>query len=486
MPLPLLTPAHFPDYQLNHELPETVLQFGTGALLRGLVDAIIDESNQGSNPMGRVVAVASTQSGRSQALNDQRGMFTHVLEGKFEGETVQKAYVNTGISRVLPANTDWDAVMEVAKSPALKWVISNTTEIGIQYHKDDLQAGPPQSFPAKLTAVLWKRYRAFEGDPSKGLVILPTELITDNGQQLKRIVQKQVEDHQLSPAFWEWVETSCVFCNTLVDRIVTGTPGPERVEELQASWGYTDHLITVSEPYALWAIEAPEKWHEHIGFSDAQKGVILSEDIQPYRERKLRILNGTHTFCVALGFLRGLTTVREMMEDDYMSNFVKRIALEEIPASLEGEVTDAESFAKEVLERFTNPYLDHKLLDICFQYTTKMKARNLLSIHRYIQKQGKVPLAMVEGFAAYLHFLRPREKAENSYYGMWNGNRYPINDAFAEQWMQLWEEYSDDNPEKWLHSVLQDQSLWGEDLTELPGFASEVEKAFVSWTSKQD
>ena len=465
------------EAQLNY--PEKVLQFGSGALLRGFIDFFIDEAHHKNLFDGKVVVVNSTRSGRGAAFNEQDGLFTLCIEGFAKGETVKEYIVNGAISRAISAADEWEQVLECAKNPDISVITSNTTEVGITLKEDDdLQASPPQSFPGKLTAFLYERYKTFNGSEESGLVIFPTELILDNGSKLKKIVLTLAEKNGLETNFIHWIEKSNLFCNTLVDRIVPGTPDEEKQQAIFEELGFTDDLLTVSEVYRLFAIEGDkELLLKKAPFLQADDSIIISEDITPYRERKLRILNGGHTISVAAGFLCGMETVYDCMEDEVMKQFITRVIHDEIVPSLDIDQAMAKEFADDVLDRFRNPFLNHQLLSITLQYTSKMNMRNAPTFAKYSDKFGKAPELMCAGFAAYLLFARPQKVSEGKYYGIYENKEYLINDDKAEYLMSLWAEVEEKNPRQiqtLVHQFLTNENLWEVRLDKIEGLEEKI------------
>ena len=471
MSLPRLSPAFLP-----HPLPAPgplILQIGTGALLRGLVASIVDTQNQtAASPTG-IVAVSSTRSRRSQWLQEQGGLFTLRVEGYAQGAVQQSHTLNTAIRQAMPAAEDWPAVLDLARQPALVAVVSNTTEVGIRYEPEPLFDRPPATFPGKLTALLYARYQALGGDMDRGLVILPCELLEDNGERLRQCVHQHVLDHRLDPGFRRWLDEACLFPNTLVDRIVTGTPSGAAYEQLSQELGYEDHLLTVTEPYALWAIEGDEALARRLPFA-GHPAVVVAPAITPFRERKLRILNGTHTLMVALGYLSGLDTVAACTQDPEMGAFLAHLMEAEIVPTLPAGVPGGAAFAAEVLDRFRNPFLAHQLLDISLQYSSKMQMRNVATFQRYAQLRGEAPRAMSLGFAAFLAFSRPVAEEGGKWYGQRGHERYQLRDDQAPAWAQRWATYAGGDPTTWVAGVLADTSLWGTDLSQLPGLTAQV------------
>ncbi len=473
-----------PDDKLPR-LPEKVLQFGSGALLRGFTDFFIDQANRSGIFNGRVVIVNSTRSGRSNLFNEQEGLFTLCVEGFAKGETVREYIINAAVSRAISAADHWPEVLRCAHNPELSVITSNTTEVGITLKEDeDLSASPPASFPGKLAAFLYERFRAFNGNADKGVVVLPTELILDNGQKLKEIVLALAEKNKLPADFVQWLQQANTFCNTLVDRIVPGTPDEAKQKEISETLGYHDELLTVSEVYRLFAIEGPSSLREKIPFVQADDSIIIDEDITPYRERKLRILNGGHTISVAAGFLCGLETVYDCMQSELMSAFINRVMLNEIVPSLDINQEMAKSFAEDVQDRFRNPFLNHKLISITLQYSSKMNMRNGKTFVRYASKFGKPPEIMCAGFAAYLLFTRPVQVKDGKYFGEHNGTYYPINDDAAEYFMHAWAKVNlgeDDDINHFVREVLFQSGLWDQELTEINGFADAVSNCLIQY-----
>ena len=468
------------------DYPERIIQFGSGALLRGLVDFFVDRANQQGTFRGRAVIVNNTRSGRGALFNEQDGLFTLCVEGFADGETQKDYLVISSVSRALPAIDHWPEVLKCAANPDITVAVSNTTEIGITLHEDDdLSAHPPQSFPGKLTAYLHERFRQLGGTADTGMVILPTELIIDNGSKLRDIVLRLAEINQLSEAFVAWVREHNTFCNTLVDRIVPGEPDEEKQRAIEEALGYQDGLLTVSEIYRFLAIQGdPESLYRRVPFLKTDPGIVIAEDITPYRERKLRILNGGHTISVAAGFLSGLETVYDCMEDEVLSAFIQQVIREEIVPSLEIDATMAQEFAEDVLDRFRNPFLNHRLISITLQYTSKMNMRNGLTFRRYYDKFGKVPERMCAGFAAYLLFTRPVREQGDTYYGEFRGNSYPIRDDqaafFYEQWQGV-DPSEEVAVEAFVREVLSHNTFWDQDLLNLGNFRERVTHYLVQF-----
>lgn len=448
--------------------PECVLQFGTGALLRGLPDVFVDEANREGRSVGRIVMVGSTGSGRAAALEEQDGLYTLCIRGLRDGEAVDETHLVASVSRALAASSDWAAVLDVARSPDLRLVVSNTTEVGIADDPEDRRdLDPPRSFPGKLAAVLAARAEAHDYAPEAGLVVLPCELIEGNGDRLGALVRRHAERWGLGDRFLAWLGSSVVFANTLVDRIVPGTP--DDTEDLAARLGYRDDLLTVAEPYRLWAIEGDAALAERIPFAGLD-GVIVTDDLAPYRERKVRILNGGHTATVPAALLCGLTTVTEAMEDAVVGPFVRRTILDEIVPSLDLDAGTAVSFAHDVLDRFANPFVRHDLLGITFQQTTKLGVRVVPSILGYAAKRGAAPPLLTAGVAAFLASTRPGVLPAAG----------PGDDA-ADDWRARWAGV-DPSSEAALRQFAHDavSTVWGSHLGAADGVAEGVADALVA------
>lgn len=432
----------------NHlELPEKVLQFGTGVLLRGLPDYYIDKANKAGIFNGRVVMVKSTDKGGTDSFVKQDYLYTHCVQGILNGQKVEACIVNAAVSRVLSAATEWKAVLACAENPDMQIIISNTTEVGITLTDDDVHAAVPKSFPGKLLAFLLHRYEK----KGKGMVIVPTELISDNGQKLKAIVLELAVRNGLDKAFINWLDQENHFCSSLVDRIVPGA--------VSADSGYEDELMIMSEVYSLWAIEAADPSIKKVlSFAEADSSIVIAPDINVFRELKLRLLNGTHTLSCGLAILAGFETVRHAMEDPAMQAYISSLMKSEIvPAITDIYIREdaAIRFAESVLDRFRNPYIDHRWTSITMQYTSKMKMRVVPVLQQHYQRSHEVPALMALGFAAYLLFMRNED----------------IKDDHATFFREKWEQQE---PAVLVRNVLADVNLWGTDLNVLKGFAHAV------------
>ncbi len=456
-------------------LPEKVVQFGTGVLLRALPDYYIDKANKQGLFNGRIVVIKSTVGNGVDTFNNQDGLFTHCMRGIEDGRKIEKNSINASISRVLSATDDWDSVLQCATDPNIQVVISNTTEVGITLVKDDIHASPPVSFPGKIAAFLFKRYKYFKGDESKGMVIIPTELIPANGTTLKAIVWELAQQNNLETAFINWITNANTFCNSLVDRIVPGKLPPGEQMEVERESGYKDELMIMSEPYGLWAIEADSEHVKKIlAFHLADEGVIITPDIHVFRELKLRLLNGSHTFSCGLAHLAGFKTVKQAMDNEVFEAYISNLMMREIVPSITSDGLPAEqaiNFAKKVLDRYRNPFIRHQWLSITLQYTSKMVMRNICLIKNYFERYATVPGYMALGLAGHLLFMKCEKSADGKYYGKHNGELYLVNDDHASYFSEKWNSY---NIDQFVETVFRDKKLWGENLAEFPGLPEAV------------
>lgn len=455
------------------DLPEKVVQFGTGVLLRALPDYFIDKANRCGIFNGRIVVVKSTGGGDTSDFDKQDCLYTLCMRGVFDGRPVQENVICSSVSRVLSAATSWGAVLECAHNPAISIVISNTTEVGIELVKENIHGTPPSSYPAKLLAFLYERFKAFDGSEKSGLVIIPTELISDNGDKLKSIVHELAQWNQLDKAFIEWLSTTNHFCNSLVDRIVPGKPAEPVKAALEKELGYTDELMIMSEVYSLWAIEGNEYVKSVLSFAPADAGVVIADNITMFKELKLRLLNGTHTLSCGVAFLAGITTVREAMTNKLLRQFIQQLMTKEIAVAIPFPLSekDALDFSAKVLDRFSNPSIEHQWISITLNYTAKLKMRVVPVLQRYYGQYKMVPENIATGFAAWLLFMKSVKKEADNYFGEHNGKLYPVKDEMAPYFFDLWQHSSVDNLVK---VVLSNTTLWDADLTLLEGLADSV------------
>jgi len=451
--------------------PEKVLQFGEGNFLRAFVDYWFDMSNEKVGWNGKCVLVQPISQGLAGLINAQQGLYTLYLRGRENGEKVDRKRVISSVSRCLNPyeKADYDAMMAVAVSDSLEYIVSNTTEAGIVYdpacRKDDT---PPSSFPGKLTQVLYKRWQAGKG----GLVILSCELIDNNGKELLKCVNQYIEAWQLEPDFKKYVNEACTFCSTLVDRIVPGRiRDPEEVKKLEEENGYQDQLIDVGEVFGVWNIEGPDWLADRLPFRKAGLNCPVVPDVTPYKKRKVRILNGAHTGFVLGAYLAGFDIVRDCMHDDTVRGFMNKMLYEEVIPTLPLDKKDLEDFASAVQDRFNNPFVNHELMSISLNSTSKWRARNMPSFLEYMEKTGKLPVCLSMSFAAYIAFFSS-DIQELGDKGLVcrrpKGDTYTCSD---DRWaLEFYWEHRQDSVEDLVRAVMSNRQMWGRDLTEIPGF----------------
>lgn len=464
-------------------LPEKVLQFGTGVLLRGLPDYFIDKANKQNIFNGRIVVVKSTDNGDTDAFKVQDGLFTLLERGFENGMRSEKTVINASISRVLSVKEEWDTILKCAADPAMQVIISNTTEVGIALVESDAFAVKPVSFPGRILSFLQARYDAFNGSDEAGMVIIPTELIPDNGTQLKNIVLTLTKLKGSTDSFIHWLTNANDFCNSLVDRIVPGKLSAADQAIVEKQLGYEDQLMIMSETYRLWAIETTSvRTKTILSFSKVDEGVVLSPDINKFRELKLRLLNGTHTLSCGLAHLAGFQTVKDAMDNEHFADYVSSLMLQEIaPLVVKNEISleEANHFASQVIDRFKNPYIKHLWLGITVQYTSKMVMRTLPLLEKQYARTTEVPELMALGFAAFILFMRSIKETDNTYYNEYNGVHYRLQDDKAELLYAKWQAGSMDTI---VERILADEAIFGIDITQFPGFVDAVNLYLTSLT----
>ena len=381
---------------------EKVMQFGEGNFLRAFVDDFFDIANEKAGYNGKVVLVQPIAQGLTDLINQQEGLYTLYLRGSENGVKVDDKRVISAVSRCINPYGEWDKVLDFARSDDLEIIVSNTTEAGIVHDTEStFDQTPPVSFPAKLTRVLYERWTA--GKP--GIVMLSCELIDNNGKELLKCVNQYIDDWKLDDGFRKWVNEENVFCSTLVDRIVPGRiRDPEEVKALAEKNGYDDPLTDVGEVFGIWVIEGPDGLEDRLPFKKAGVPVIVVPDVTPYKKRKVRILNGAHTGFVLGAYLAGFDIVRDCMHDDTVREYMNKMLYEEVIPTLPLDRKDLEDFARAVQDRFNNPFVNHELMSISLNSTSKWRARNMPTFLDYVQEKGKLPKCLTTSFAAYVAF----------------------------------------------------------------------------------
>ena len=370
-------------------------------------------------------------------------------------------------------HSDYEAVMACAENPDLRYITCNTTEAGIAYDPScQFTETPPSSYPAKLTQFLYRRFQTFGKEAGKGFVILACELIDNNGKELEKCVLNYAKQWELGDEFINWIQQENIFCSTLVDRIVTGFPRNEAAA-INEENGYEDNIIDTGEVFGFWVIEGPESLKKELPFAEAGLPVLITDDHKPYKQRKVRILNGAHTSMVLGAYLAGQNIVRDCMHDDTILNFMNKTIYEEIIPTLSLSEEDCKDFAAAVTERFKNPFIDHALMSISLNSTSKWKARVMPSLEGYVAKFNKLPKCITASFAFYISFYRGTELTDAGLVAKRpNGDTYTISDDRAV--LEFYYAHRTDSAKELVHAVCTNTDFWGKDLTEIPGFEEEV------------
>jgi tagaturonate reductase len=454
-----------------------ILQIGDGNFLRAFADWMIDVANGAGKLNGEVTIVQPLPRGIAASLNAQDGIYTVLLRGVQGGQPVESRRVVTCVRGALDPYTQWSETLAAAADHATRFVISNTTEAGIAYADEPFEPGTcPKGFPAKVAALLYGRWQALSGDKAPGLVFLPCELIDKNGAKLAECVLRHVDAWRLPAAFAAWVRGANVFCNTLVDRIVPGFPAAE-ADALYAKFGYADPLLVAAEPFHVWDIEGPAELAREFPLHDAGLDVVFVPDLAPYRTRKVRVLNGAHTGCSLAAFGAGLDTVREMTEDPVVAKFLARVMFEEIVPFVPMPEAECRAYADTILERFANPHIRHELISIALNSVSKWQVRVLPTVRDYAAARGKAPPCLAFSLAALLRFYDGKPGADGELTGERPGGTYPIRDN-AEVLAILSSAFrAHPDAAAAVPVLLRDVRLWQEDLTAIPGLASQVAHA---------
>lgn len=443
--------------------PERVLQIGGGNFLRAFVDWMLDVYNEKTQANLGVFLVTPISIDNYKSWQEQDGLYHVITRGLQNGQIVEETQLVKSISRVFHLYPRWQKFLESAENPDLRFIISNTTEAGIRFSADDkLTDAPPNEFPAKLTLWLYRRYRHFNGSAEAGCIFIPVELILKNGEALRRCILQNVENWKLEEDFKKWINEANIFCNTLVDRIVPGI----REEDLPKEWeriGYRDTMMTQGEAFHFWAIEGPETVAKELPLNKVGLNVVFTDDLTPYRTRKVRILNGAHTSMVPVGYLYGIETVREAVEHEVVGRFVQKVIFDEIIPTLDLPDEELQQFARDVVDRFKNPFIKHQLISISLNSVSKFETRVLPSILEYQRRKEELPAGLIFSMAALLHF----------YKGEYEGKTIPLNDdpqaiSFLKD---LWEKCDGTEAamEDLAEKVLQWKYAWKKDLSEIDG-----------------
>lgn len=458
-----MTPKKLNRSNFQHKkYTERIVQFGEGNFLRAFADHMIHQMNQQAAFDAGVVVVQPIRHGMAHLLNEQDGLYTVFLNGIKKGEAVSESELVDCIQRAVNPYESFDEFIQIADNPNLRFVLSNTTEAGIAYRSEDKPIDtPPESFPGKLTVLLKRRFDRFSSAANKGLIVIPCELIERNGESLKRIVLRYALEWGYGEEFIKWINNHNVFANTLVDRIVPGYPR-SKIKELTDKLGYEDQLIVEGEQFHLWVIEGLGHYRHEIPTTEAGLNVLFTDDLTPYRTRKVRILNGAHTAMVPVAYLYGHEFVRESVEDEVIGKFILETIREEICPTLELPANELSDFTDDVIDRFRNPYLQHALMSISLNSFAKFKTRVLPSLLAYREINQSLPTRLCFSLACLLLFYR----------GRYNGKEIALHDDqevldFAKQ---LWDSF-DQNQDVGLlvRGFLSQEKFWGLDLNEIAG-----------------
>jgi len=454
------------------ERPIKVLQFGEGNFLRGFVDDMIDAANEEGIFDGSVVLVKPISFGSLDMFHEQECQYTLLLRGLVDGQEKQIERVITSVTDAVDPYEEYSKYSCFAKLDSLRFIVSNTTEAGIVYDDmDSISMDPPKTFPGKLTKFLFDRYNVFSGDTSKGLIILPVELIDDNGIELKKCVMNFAHLWELEEGFVSWINDACVFCSTLVDRIITGYPG-EEAADICERLGYQDNLIITGEPFALWVIESEKNIQDEFPLDKAGLPVIFTDNQKPYKQRKVRILNGAHTSFVLMSYLAGNDYVLESMQDRLVKGFITETIFDEVIPTLTLPEEELKEFANAVIDRFENPFIKHALLSISLNSISKWRARCLPSLLGYVDKYEKLPKNLTFSLASLVAFYNGSEIKDGALIGSRFGKEYKIMDDADV--LAFFAENSSEPVNVLVNRFLGSTEFFGQDLTQVEGLVEAV------------
>ncbi len=453
--------------------PVKVLQFGEGNFLRAFVDYFIDIVNEKTDFNGSVVLVKPIAMGQLfPAFREQDCRYTVLLRGLVDGKPVEQSRIVTSVSDAVDAYADYEAYAAYAKCDTLRFVVSNTTEAGIVLDESDqLDMCPPASYPGKLTKLLYERAKHFSYAKDKGLIILPVELIDDNGIMLKKCVKALSKLWNLGEQFDRWLDEACIFTSTLVDRIVTGYPRGED----QAIWqqlGYEDRILVTAEPFGMWVIESEKDISRELPLPQCDLPVIFTDNQKPYKQRKVRILNGAHTSFVPMAFQCGYDYVLDAMKDDTIQSFMQNTLYSEVIPTLTLPKDDLVAFAQAVTGRFMNPYIKHALLSICLNSVSKWRARCMPSLLIYARQEGKLPPHLTFSLAALMSLYHGGRLVDGKLECTRNGEAYTLQDDAAV--LAFFAEKSSLPVRDMVEAFLGNEAFFGNELIQVPGIVDSV------------
>lgn len=450
--------------------PVKILQFGKGNFLRAFTGWMTDVLNERTAFNGAIQIVQVNSAETDDRFDVQEGLYHIVINGISNAKPFRHIRLIKCVTGVINPRAQYNAFLKTAENPDLQFIVSNTTEAGLKFEPSDKIFGECQnSFPGKLAAWLYHRYRFFGGDPLRTVTVLPCELIEHNGKVLRDLIQQYIAHWQLEDGFAKWITDHTLFCNTLVDRIVPGFPRDE-INKIWDDTGFEDYLVVAAEPYHLWVIEPMgfpgftiDKLRAALPLDRADLNVRFVSDLAGYRTRKVRILNGAHTCMVSIGYLRGLRTVKEAVEDTFTGDFISKAIHEEIIPTLDMPEKELKQFAQDVMERFQNPYIRHELKSIALNSVSKFQVRVLPTMLDYFQRTNRVPQRLSYALACLIVF----------YKGQWKGEPLPVNDTpevvnfFGSAWENA-------DAGRVTQMVLSNADLWKQDLTKLQGWGHTV------------
>ena len=445
--------------------PERIIQFGEGNFLRAFVDWIISNMNEKTDFNSSVVVVQPIEKGMVDVLNGQDCMYHVNLQGLNNGEVVNSFRLIDVISRGLNPYTEFDSFMHLAEQPEMRFVVSNTTEAGIEFDSScKLDDKPAKSYPGKLTQLLYHRFQFFKGDKSKGLIIFPCELIFLNGHKLKKTIEQYIELWNLGEEFDKWFHTACGVYATLVDRIVPGFPRKD-IDAIKEKLQYNDNLVVQGEAFHLWVIEAPESVAAEFPAKETGLNVLFVPSEEPYHERKVTLLNGPHTVLSPVSFLAGVNIVRDACQHEVIGKFIHKVMYEELLETLNLPKEELLKFADSVMERFTNPFVDHQVTSIMLNSFPKFATRDLPGLKEYLKRKGELPKGIVLGLAAIITYYKGGVRED--------GTPIVPNDApeIMSFLKELWDKASLENIAE---AVLGNEAIWNEDLNAIPGLTTMV------------
>ncbi|HPF88848.1 MAG TPA: tagaturonate reductase [Candidatus Limiplasma sp.] len=454
-----------------------VLQFGEGNFLRAFVDYMLDIANECGRFDGDIVIVKPIPYGSLERFHDQDCRYTVLLRGMEDGKCVEKTRIITSVQDAVDCYTEYDQYAEYARLDSLRFIVSNTTEAGIVLDEEDqFTFTPPHSYPGKLTKFLFERAEAFDYSLDKGLIILPVELIDDNGIVLRQCVHALAAKWKLGERFTKWLDDACIFTSTLVDRIVTGYPRDE-AEAIWQKLGYEDQLLDTAEPFGLWVIESQKDIRRDLPLPECGLPVLFTDNQKPYKQRKVRILNGAHTSFVPMAYLCGHDIVLEAMQDPMIKSFILDTLQNEVIPTLTLPKDDLVSFAQAVISRFENPFIKHSLLAISLNSVSKWRARCMPSFLAYIRQTGTLPSHLTFSIAALMALYQGSGIQNGVMLCKRDGKPYEIRDDAAV--LQFFVNHSGQSPAEQAAAFLSNESFWGQDLAQIDNLTQAVAKTLA-------